>query len=78
MFNCKKSVHLLRDFLEGEMAPEESSALEDHLSACPPCLDFLKTYRATTGLCKRLLVSKMPDALSDKLTEFLRKKCKKE
>jgi anti-sigma factor (TIGR02949 family) len=76
MFSCKDSVNLLMDFLDGEMSPEEEAHLKEHLSACPPCMDFLKTYRATPGLCKRALAKQMPQELSSKLTEFLRAKIK--
>lgn len=76
MFSCKDSVNLLMDFLDGEMSPEDEAHLQEHLSGCPPCMDFLKTYRATPGLCKRALAKQMPQELSNKLTEFLRAKIK--
>jgi len=76
MFSCKDSVNLLMDFLDGEMAPEDEAHLKEHLSGCPPCVDFMRTYRATPGLCKRALARKMPSEMSDKLTQFLRAKIK--
>lgn len=76
MFSCKDSINLLMDFLDGEMAPEEEAHLQEHLSGCPPCVDFLRTYRATPGLCKRALAKQMPKEVSESLTEFLRSKCK--
>jgi hypothetical protein len=39
-------------------------------------VDFLRTYRATPGLCKRALAERMPQELSSKLTDFLRSKIK--
>jgi anti-sigma factor (TIGR02949 family) len=77
MFNCKESVELLRAFLDGEMPDEEAAQLEQHLEACPPCVEFLRTYRATPILCKRALSKQMPKELADKLTDFLRQKCKR-
>jgi anti-sigma factor (TIGR02949 family) len=77
MFTCKDSIDLLLDFLDGDMADEDARRLEEHLSACPPCVDFVKTYRATSGLCKKALKRAMPDEMSAKLTEFLRTNCKK-
>lgn len=76
MFSCKESVNALLEYLDGEMSPDEEKHLEAHLSACPPCVDFLRTYRATPGLCKRALAAKMPEELGHKLTEFLRAKLK--
>ena len=72
MFSCKDSIHLLMDFLEGEMSPELARELEQHLAGCPPCVDFLHTYRRTPGMCRRALAARMPEELSAKLTEFLR------
>ncbi len=77
MFNCKKSIDLLTEFLDGTMSDEEEKELMEHLQGCPPCVDFVKTYRATPGLCKRALAQKMPQELSVKLTEFLREKIRK-
>jgi anti-sigma factor (TIGR02949 family) len=77
MFTCKESVDLLLRFLDGEMPEEEARDLEEHLAACPPCVDFLRTYRATPTLCKRALRAQMPEELAHRLTEFLRQKCRK-
>lgn len=77
MFNCRDSIHLLLDFLDGDMPEDEAVKLQEHLAQCPPCVDFLRTYRATPGLCRRALQKQMPQQLSDKLTEFLRAKVKK-
>ncbi len=77
MFSCKKSVDALLDYLDGQMSAEEEKHLQEHLSACPPCVDFLRTYKATPSLCKRALAAKMPSELGQKLTDFLRSKAKK-
>jgi anti-sigma factor (TIGR02949 family) len=72
MFSCKDSIQLLLDFLDGEMSPELARELEEHLAGCPPCVEFLHTYRHTPGICRKALAAKMPEELSAKLTEFLR------
>jgi anti-sigma factor RsiW len=74
MYTCKDSIELLRDYLDGELPPEEAKHLEEHLSECPPCVDFLQTYRATPKVCKWALARKMPAELGNRLTEFLRAK----
>jgi anti-sigma factor (TIGR02949 family) len=78
MFTCKDSVNLLMELLDGEMSAAEEGKLREHLEACPPCVDFLRTYRATSGLCRRALKSKMPQELADKLTDFLRARTQEE
>jgi anti-sigma factor (TIGR02949 family) len=77
MFTCKESIDLLLDYLDGDMPEEQARHLEEHLAACPPCIDFLRTYRATPGICQRALQKQMPQELSERLKEFLRQKCKR-
>jgi anti-sigma factor (TIGR02949 family) len=76
MFTCKESIDLLLEYLDGDMSDEQARHLEAHLAACPPCIDFLRTYRATPGICRRALKKQMPEELSQRLKEFLRQKCK--
>lgn len=77
MFSCQDSIHRLLDFLDGDMTPEEEKRLEEHLAGCPPCVDFVRSYRATSGLCRKALAKKMPEELSRKLTDFLRQNIRK-
>ena len=76
MYTCKDAINLLLDLLDGEMSPEEAQQLREHLSGCAPCVDFLRTYRATPGLCKRALAQQMPKEVATKLTDFLRSRIK--
>ena len=68
---------MLGDFLDGAMSPEDEAHLKEHLEGCPPCVDFLRTYRATPELCRRALASQMPAEMSNRLMEFLRGKLAK-
>ena len=77
MYSCKDSIHVLLDYLDGEMSAEEQRRLEEHLAECPPCVEFVRSYRATPGLCRKALAAKMPEELSRKLTEFLRERINK-
>lgn len=70
--NCKDSVELLLEYLDGELDAELRVKLEAHLGGCSPCEDFLKSYSATPGLCRKALVRDMPQEVANKLTEFLR------
>lgn len=74
MYSCKESIELLLAYLDGELPPAEAEHLREHLGGCPPCLEFLEGYKATSRLCRHHLVKKMPEELSAKLTDFLRKK----
>ena len=45
--NCRECVDLLLDYLEGALDSETQANLDDHFSACPPCVNFLETYRSS-------------------------------
>ena len=70
---CKDSVELLLEYLDGELTPELREKLEEHLGGCSPCEDFLKSYRATPGLCRKALARDVPREVAAKLTDFLRR-----
>ncbi|HWV39151.1 MAG TPA: anti-sigma factor [Vulgatibacter sp.] len=74
--NCKKCVDLLVDYLEGALPREQERELDEHFMGCPPCLDFLDQYRASTKLAREAIETEMPEALAAKLGEFLGKSCK--
>lgn len=73
MHTCKDAIELLHAYLEDELAAPDKAALEEHLGACSPCVEFVATYRKTPGLCKKALQAKMPKDLADSLSAFLRK-----
>lgn len=76
MFNCKDSIDLLLDYLEGEMTPEVKQHLEEHLHGCAPCEEFLKQYKQTGPICRKALRARMPQEVADKLSSFLRSSLK--
>ena len=73
MSTCRDAIDVLRAYLEGELPADEKRSLEEHLGGCTPCVDFLKTYKETPGLCKKALQAKMPADVADSLSAFLKK-----
>lgn len=73
MHTCKDAIDLLGAYLDGELEEKVKAALEEHLGACTPCVEFVATYRQTPALCKKALEAKMPKDLADSLKAFLRK-----
>ena len=69
--HCNECVELLGEYIEGALPPDRAKALEDHLSQCPPCITFVRTYKATRGLCRKALAREMPSALMHSLKNFL-------
>lgn len=78
-FSCKECVDLLLDFLEGNLDPETTRRLDEHLSACPPCLNFLKSYRACTDMVHGLKDQQVeiPIELEQRLKGFLKEQITK-
>lgn len=69
--HCKECVDLLGEYIEGNLPDDRAKALEDHLSLCPPCITFVRTYRATRKLCRAALARDMPRELMHSLSSFL-------
>jgi anti-sigma factor RsiW len=72
--SCRHCVDHLLEYLEGTLPPEEEKAMDQHIAACPPCIDFVEQYRGSSRLCQRAIAGDMPDELASRLEEFLHKK----
>ena len=72
MICCKECLELLHDYLEGELNPDISASLEEHLRDCPPCIAFVNTYKSTTKVCRSALKdTEIPDTVKEKLKKFV-------
>jgi anti-sigma factor RsiW len=50
--NCKEFVEFLMAYINEELPPEEAREFEQHIKDCPPCINYLDTYRETLELEK--------------------------
>lgn len=74
--NCRKLIlEYLGEYEDGSMPVTERVALEQHLSHCPPCVVFLKTYRATGRTLKMLKPRDIPRNLAEAVMDFVRRRC---
>ena len=73
LHHCSDCVELLGEYVDGSLPAEKAQALEAHLSICPPCITFVRTYRATRKLCRSALAREMPHELMSSLSSFLGK-----
>lgn len=71
---CRTCYELLFSYLEGEVPAEVCAGLDEHFRQCPPCRQFLVTYRATPGLARDALAKEVPAEVTDALHAFLRSK----
>jgi len=51
---CQEIIDFLDDYLAGNQPAEVRAEFERHLSACPYCVDYLKSYDATVQLARSL------------------------
>lgn len=58
---CRELVEFLDDYLAGRLPPERVRAFNEHLSLCPACVAYMKTYEAAGELAREALGS-APDA----------------
>ena len=70
--SCRQVFDLLSEFVDGELSLAEREALKQHLEACPPCEEFLKTFETARSLCRETLLQNMPGELKVRLRSFLR------
>jgi hypothetical protein len=62
----------LLEFEEGAMPEDDRRELQLHFEMCPPCMNFLSTYRATGKTLKMLKPTEIPPALADTVMAFVR------
>ena len=75
---CEQTIEVLVDYVDGSMDAATLKTFEAHFADCPPCLDFLRTYKATIRVSQQALPDpEIPPEVSSRLRSFLREKCQK-
>lgn len=71
--NCKDCLDLLIDYLEDNLDSETQQKLDQHFSTCPPCLNFLESYRDCSKMAQQLRDQQVeiPEELENRLKSFL-------
>lgn len=77
--NCKECVALLLEYLDDTLDPVTKKKLDEHMAACPPCLNFLKTYKSSSEMSRRLRdqAVQIPVEMENRLKSFLKEHVKK-
>jgi anti-sigma factor RsiW len=69
---CRQLDEFLHDYVEGDLPGETARAFEHHLSICPACVDYLRTYRETIRAGKAAFAAVPDDARSVVPEELVR------
>lgn len=67
MNNCGEYKGLLVGMLDGELTPEESRQVNDHLTRCAACRDDYEKLRQTTGKVASITLREPEDAVLDQM-----------
>jgi len=70
---CRELAELLVDYVAGELTPELTEHIKEHLCLCPPCVRFVETYEVTIKMTRRLPMVAVPPELMKRLREALAK-----
>lgn len=66
---CREVTEFIMHYLEGELPAAQREEFARHLAACPPCVRYIDTYKATIAAAKSLAgesadkVRDIPEAL---------------
>ncbi len=73
-FKCQECVELLTDYLEGNLAHDVESRLDEHLSGCAPCINFVQSFRKSTTMTQQLREQQVdvPMDVQQRLKSFLK------
>ena len=60
MITCRELVDFLTDYVEDELPRPERQRFDEHLGACPECVDYVDSYRTTIELGQLLCTDDSP------------------
>lgn len=71
---CRDIVELVTEYIEGGLDSTTRLRFEEHLSACPPCREYLAQMRGTATLARRLAASPLSPAKREDLMRAFRER----
>jgi anti-sigma factor RsiW len=74
MMKCKEILAALSDYMDGDLDPELSRALQKHLADCNPCQIVVDNVRQTITLYKSGRPLELPAELCERLRRALRER----
>ncbi len=71
---CREFVELVDDYLSGSLTEDRRAEFNAHLSQCPSCVAYMKTYRAAIELGRAALPRSeepVPEGVPEELVRAL-------
>jgi anti-sigma factor RsiW len=69
---CREIVELITDYLEGNLPPDVRGRVEQHLTWCRGCRNYLEQMPVTIGLAGRLAEDSLHPDVRDELVRAFR------
>lgn len=66
MITCREFIEFLMDYIEDDLPQTRREVFEGHISLCPSCHAYLKTYEETVRLGKEAMTTdcnQVPDSV---------------
>ena len=70
---CRDAVALMTAYLDGELDDRERDLLEEHLTECPHCEEYLAQLRVTVDALGHATPDDLPEEAVDELVELYRR-----
>jgi anti-sigma factor RsiW len=68
---CQQLIDFIASYRENELAHDEREEFERHLSVCPSCVAYLKTYEQTVLLAKASADDQVPEEIPEPLVKAI-------
>jgi anti-sigma factor RsiW len=62
--SCKEIFAELSAYLDADLPPDACQEIDEHLSGCAPCVEFVNSLRRTMELCRGYEASSVPGPLT--------------
>jgi anti-sigma factor RsiW len=74
---CTEFLAMLDDMIDGSVATETRTEIEEHLRGCEHCVVTLNTTRKTIEIYRSNTLYELPNSLRERLHKAILAKCRK-
>ncbi len=71
MENCKEIFAMLSAYLDAELPLETCQEIEQHISGCKPCIEFVESLRKTIQFCHGYQAREIPAPIAQSARDEL-------
>jgi anti-sigma factor RsiW len=68
---CRELIDFIASYRDNELSPDQRVEFERHLSVCPSCIAYLKTYEQTIALTRATGHDPVPEEVPESLVQAI-------